>query len=267
MRGLHRQEVARRRAAAALVGGLALGASAAVRAEHDMGAMGADAGGAELSVGLTLEHATYDNALFLGSYQGVTPSLAWMRGRLGASVALGLYHVDENGRSVYGIGDAMLGAHVTAFATPALLAGVALHVMLPTGAEIDQLGMGHVMVMPAVWGSWRAAPLTVSASVGYGRGLASMSGTHGHGAGPIVDPMNLQELTGAGGVAVDVGGGVTVAGRAAGAVALGAGHARLFGGARLAWASPRLSTGVELQLGVVGDPFTLRGVVDTALRF
>jgi hypothetical protein len=60
---------------------------------------------------------------------------------------------------------------------------------------------------------------------------------------------------------------VRVGARAAGGIPIGAGAMRMIGAGRVAWGTPRITTGVELQLGVAGDPFTLRGVVDTALRF
>jgi hypothetical protein len=41
----------------------------------------------------------------------------------------------------------------------------------------------------------------------------------------------------------------------------------VIGAGRVAWGTPRVSTAFELQLGIAGDPFTIRGVVDTALRF
>lgn len=224
--------------------------------------------GSELSASLAVEAASYDTAIYGGTYQGVTPSLGWVRGRLGASATISLYRLDENGRRLYGLGDAMLGAHAMVFATDRLRTGAALHVMLPTGAELDHLGMGHVMVMPSAWAAWRAAPVTLSLGAGYGRALTTMAGGgHDHGTGPLVDPMNLQELSWSAGADLDVGHGVRLGGRTSGAAAIGAGRTRVIGGGRVAWSTPSVSAGFELQLGLVGDPFTLRGIVDTALRF
>jgi hypothetical protein len=233
-----------------------------------MASMAQDPDASEISARVAVEAASYDNTIYVGAYQAVTPSLGWAHGRFGASAAIGLYHVNENGRSVYGVGDAMLGAHVLVVAREHLLAGAALHAMLPTGSEPDSLGMGHVMLMPAAWASWRTAPWTVSATAGYSRGLTEMSGTvHVHGAGPLVDPMNLQELTWSASADLDLGHGLVVGGRTTGAAPIGMGRTRAIGGGRVAWGTPRITTGLELQLGLVGDPFTVRGVVDTALRF
>jgi hypothetical protein len=145
-------------------------------------------------------------------------------------------------------------------------AGLAIHVMLPTGAEIDNLGMGHGMVMPSLWASWRAPPWTVAASAGYSRALVDLGG-HDHGPAPLVDPMNMQELAFRAAADIDVGHGVQLGGRAQGGTPLGSGATHLFAGGRLAWGTPRVSTGFELQVGLAGDPFTVRGVLDSALRF
>jgi hypothetical protein len=225
--------------------------------------------GPEISASVAIVAAEYEAVLYAGAYQGITPSLGWSCGRLGASATISLYHLEENGRGLYGFGDAMLGGHAVVFASERLRAGAALHVMLPTGAALDDLGMGHVMAMPSVWAGWRAAPVTLSASAGYGRALTAMTrgAGHDHGTGPLVAPMNLQELSWSASADLDVGHRVRLGGRSSGAAAIGAGRTRVVGGGRVAWSTPRVSVGFELQLGLVGDPFTMRGVVDTALRF
>jgi hypothetical protein len=265
---LHQQEVAvgRTTAIAMLVGLVAPPAVGVARAEHDMATMEPHDGSSELSVGVTLEAAEFETLLYVGSYQGVAPSLGWTRGALGASATIGLYHLTENGLSRYGMGDAMVAGHVVVVATDAVQAGGAVHVLWPTGSEPAGLGMGHVMVMPSAWGTWRAHPFTISASAGYGRALVARGG-HDHGPMPLVDPMNLQELTWTAGADLDVGRGVRLGGRTIGAIPIGTGVARVIGAGRVAWGTPRLSTAFELQLGIAGDPFTIRGVVDTALRF
>ena len=224
------------------------------------------AGAPAVSVGVALEAAEFETTYYVGSYQGIAPQLGWTHGAFGATAAIGLYHITENGLSRYGVGDAMLAAHATVISADALQLGAALHVMCPTGSEIDGLGMGHVMVMPSVWGTWHTDPVAIHASAGYSRGLVSLDGHH-HGPMPLVDPMNLQELTWSAGADVDVGHAVRVGGRTIGAIPIGDGVARVIGAGRVAWGTPRVTTAFELQLGVAGDPFTIRGVVDTALRF
>lgn len=273
MRDVHPDEVAAGRAgplgcaATAALVGLAVLASGVARADHDMATMSDAARGDEVAIGLSVEAAEFDTAFYVGSYQGVAPSLAWMHGRFGASAAIGLYHLSENGASRYGNGDVALGGLVTVIDREAVHAGAALHVMLPTGSELDNLGMGHTMAMPSLWASWRGAPLTLAASAGYGRALTAIDAGHDHGPAPLIDPMNLQELTWSASADLDVGHGLQLGGRGRGAVPIGTGRTRMIAGGRVAWGTPRMSTGLELQLGLAGDPFTIRGVVDTALRF
>jgi hypothetical protein len=254
-------------AIAALAGSFAPVMPGVARADHDMATMSENHHeGSELSVGLSVEAAEFDTTYYVGSYQGITPSLAWMRGRFGATAMIGLYHLTENGLSRYGAGDAMLGGMASVVGGEAVQAGVALHVMLPTGSELDNFGMGHVMAMPSLWAIWRAAPVTVSLSTGYGRALTGLGG-HNHGLMPLVDPMNLQELTFSAAADLDVGHGLQLGARTLGGVPIGTGQTRMLGGGRLAWGTPRVSTGLEVQVGLAGDPFTVRGVLDTALRF
>jgi len=80
--------------------------------------------------------------------------------------------------------------------------------------------------------------------------------------------MNMSEVTFGGGGDVAITGGIRGGVRVAGGVPVGAvGHDRLIGAAHLAWGSRRVETSLEMQAGVVGDPFDVRGVVETALRF
>jgi hypothetical protein len=255
----------------ALAGPLAPFASGVARAEHDHEVAMSEShheDSSELSAGVSVEAAEFDSGFYVGSYQGVMPSLGWMRGRFGARASVSLYHIDENGLSVYGFGDAMIAGHATLLATETLQTGVALHLMFPTGSEVENLGMGHTMAMPSAWAAWRAHPLAITASAGYGRALVALGGAHhDHGPSPLVDPMNMQELTWSAGADLDVSHGVRVGCRALGAVPIGTGRTRAIGGGRVAWGTPRVSTAFELQLGMAGDPFTIRGVVETALRF
>ena len=256
---------------AALVGSFAPQVSSLAFADHDhqMTTMSENhQASSEVSVGVSVEAAAFDTLYYVGTYQGLRPSLGWAQGRFGASATLGLYHLLENGRGIYGLGDAMLGGHAMLLGTETLRTGVALHLMFPTGSEFDGLGMGHMMAMPSAWATWRSDPLTLMASAGYGRAVTALGGGHhDHGPSPLVDPMNLQELTWSAGADLEVGHGVRVGGRALGGIPIGAGRARVIGGGRVAWGTPRISTAFELQLGFAGDPFTLRGVVETSLHF
>jgi hypothetical protein len=103
-------------------------------------------------------------------------------------------------------------------------------------------------------------------TAGYSRAIGGDT-DHEHGMWPIVEPMNLSELTwsAAGDYAITRGivGGV----RISGGVPIGNGEDRVVAAVRVAWASGRFTTGGELQAGLVGDPFTVRGVLSTAMTF
>jgi len=269
---LHQREVsAAPRCAGAialvLVAWLVPRTAGADHAGHDM-AMSETHQMSELSAGIAVSAAQYDNPLYLGSYQSVAPAVGWMSQRFGAGATLALYHLTKNGLSVYGMGDAMVMAHATVITADELQAGIALHMMFPTGSERDGLGMGHTMAMPSAWATWRAQAVSVNASAGYGRALVSIGGgAHDHGPTPLVDPMNLQELTWDAGADVTVTQRLRVGGGARGAIPIGNGTNRVIGAGRVGWGTSRVSTGFELQVGIDGDPFTVRGVVETALRF
>lgn len=263
---IRRSPLRGRRVAVALV---MLAPLPVVRADHAMPG-GHDHDTSGLTAGVAVQAARFDNGIYAGSYEGIVPSVLWTRRWFSAAAMVGLYHLTENGLGRYGAGDAAIASHATVITTGTVHAGAALHVTAPTGAE-PWFGMSHAMVMPSVWARWRRDRLTVTATTGYCRAVAEITasgapGEHAH-RGPLVDPMNMQELTWDAGVDVDVRGGVHVGGRTLGAVPIGEGTTRVVGAGRVAWGTPRVSTGFELQLGLAGDPFTIRGVVDTALRF
>jgi hypothetical protein len=142
-------------------------------------------------------------------------------------------------------------------------------VSAPTGAELYGLGMGHTMVMPSAYAVWSHDRVTVTASAGYSRALGHMEPNHDHGVWPLVEPMNMSELSWS--VAADyaVAHGVHVAARTGGGHPVGnlIGHERVVGALRVGWGTGRVDTAVEVQTGFVGDPYTIRGLVETALHF
>jgi len=145
--------------------------------------------------------------------------------------------------------------------------GAMLAVSFPTGQETLGYGMGHIMMMPMAMGSWMIDRVTLSATAGYGRALVEL-GNHVHGMWPLVEPMNLQEVTFGGGGDVAIAHGVQGGVHVSGGVPVGAaGTDRVIGAARVAWGNRRLVTSAELQAGLAGDPFGIRGVIETALRF
>jgi hypothetical protein len=79
--------------------------------------------------------------------------------------------------------------------------------------------------------------------------------------------MNERELTWSAGGDTELGADFRAGARLAGGIPFGAGSERVVAGVRVGWDRGRVTTAAELQAGLAGDPFTLRGVVETALRF
>ena len=122
-------------------------------ADHNHGAGSAtERVSSSFEVGAQLVAARFTTRTFLGHYQGLIPSLQWSRGRFGVSANLGFYRLTENGRLLHGIGDVVLAGRVTLLGSSASQLGLSSAVSLPTGGRSVGLGMGHVMVMSAVWG-------------------------------------------------------------------------------------------------------------------
>ncbi len=222
------------------------------------------------SVGLVA--ASFSTPYFVGSYQGEATTVSWTHGRVGVAASLPVYHLDENGLGLRGLGDAMLHANADLAAVPWGRVGVMAMVSVPTADGQNGLGMGHWMAMPSVWTTTQIGRVALVASVGFSRSLSGLEDMRGPLGTPmvmsIVDPMNMSEITWSGGAAVALGGGVAASAHAMGGHPVeAAGVERVIGAGRLGWSNQRVSTGVELQAGLAGDPFTLRGIVDTAVRF
>jgi hypothetical protein len=244
-----------------------LGVSTLAYADHDGMHMAAEEPTSTVTAGLSVLAASFDSEFYGGSYEGVMPSLRWSYGRFGAGTSLAFYKLEANGLDTNGIGDVMADVDVRVASTATASLSVMLGFSLPTGDDLHGYGMGHVMAMPMLVGAWTHDRVTLTASGGFGRALTDL-GAHDHGMWPLVEPMNMSEVTFGGGGDVAITGGIHGGIRVSGGVPVGAvGHDRLIGAARLAWGSRRVETAAELQTGVVGDPFDVRGVVETALRF
>ena len=218
------------------------------------------------AAGVELVAARFETMTFIGDYQGVLPSVQWARGRFGATANLGVYRLMENGRRLYGVGDFAVSGQAVLLGRGAGHLGVAVPVSLPTGDDVTGFGMGHVMMMPTVWASWGTPRLLLGAAVGYGRALDGTT-HHDHGAWPLVEPMNMQEVTWGVNADVPLGRVIRAGVRASGGVAIGTGHDRAVGGLRAAWVEGRVETAAELQAGIAGDPFVVRGLVESVVHF
>jgi len=220
---------------------------------------------------MSLVAAGFDDPFFAsGDYQGAIASGGWQHGAFDVHALCGLYRLDENGATFYGPGDVTLGADWTwsrgALAlTPMIMASV------PTGNEMQGLGMGHVMAMPSVMGMWSGGRFGAALTIGFDRAVVSSLEGHDHGPMPLVEPMNMSELAGEarGDVAI---GPVRATARVAGAVPVGmpAGYrqaSRAIAAVGARWSHDRIDADGEVQIGLAGDPFTVRGLVETAVHF
>lgn len=267
---------------------LALLAPAAAHAQHDHGshhhgsgdpADPADPGGGpaprawgELDARLALIAASYRTPLFEGSYQGLAAAVGWSYRRLHLSAGAPIYRIERNGKPYTGLGDAMLHAQLTILSRETAALGAMAMVMLPTGRAAAGLGMGHTMLMSSAWASWTPRPLALSAALGYGRGLGGESAHAEHAPGqpwPLVEPMSFAEVTFDGSAMLALARGLGVGLGASGGIPAGDGghgRTRVIGGVRASWREGRVETTAELQAGLAGDPFRLRGLVAVAMR-
>jgi len=236
------------------------------RADHHDMEMGSGTAESHLQAGVSILAAHFDSTFYAGDYEGVVPAVAWWYGRTSVAVSMAMYSLEANGLRRSGVGDVMAMGQLRLVGGAERHAGIALGVTAPTGAERDGLGMGHVMVMPAVFGAWTAGRITYGTSFGYGRAWQELG--HVHGMWPLVEPMNMSELTWSGSGRVELGHHVETAAHVSGAIPVGAeGVSRLIGGVGAAWSHDAVSTGLELQMGFVGDPFVVRAIAETAVRF
>ena len=247
-----------------IAGAVALSASSAW-ADHDHAAHHAE-GARAFGAGVTMIAASYDSMFFVGNYQGVQPAVSWASKRFAAGASAAMYRIERNGASYYGFGDIVAHGQAMLVGNEHVHGGVVVGVTAPVGDEQHGLGMGHPMVMPAAYGTLAHEALVVTASAGYGRAIGGGS-DHDHGMWPLVEPMNMEELTWSASsdyaFEPELHGGA----RIAGGVPIGDGDTRVVAALRVGWLTGRFTTAAELQAGLVGDPFNLRGLVSTAMSF
>ena len=242
---------------------------------HDMAMMDAGAGSGDVAqpppfdASVQLIAASYSTLTYQGDYEGAIASVGYSYDRYMVGASLGTYRILLNGLESYGIGDLMVHAGATLVHAGEFQGGVVAMVSAPTGNELAGLGMGHTMLMPSAFGVWSHDRVTVTVNAGYNRALGQMEANHDHGVWPLVEPMNMSEISWGVGADYAVGLGMHVAARTGGGHPIGnlIGHERVVGALRVAWGTGRVDTGVEVQTGFVGDPYTIRGLLETALHF
>lgn len=218
-------------------------------------------------VGLSMTAARFDQMLYGGDYAGLGVHLGAHRGRFGARIELTAYHLRKNGAAIDGIGDLAVGVDALAYQHGALATGVGLGATLPTGAPLTGLGMGHPMLMPVAWVARDGARASLGASVGWCGAVQAEPSHHTHGAWPLVDPMSSSELTASIHGEVTVDGPFRAVAKLLVAIPLASQPTRMVAAIGGRWLGERSELGAELQAGLAGDPFTVRALVTSALRF
>jgi hypothetical protein len=198
-----------------------------------------------------------------GEYQGWFANASLAHEWFSADVALPFYRIAQTGSHAYGLGDLSLTARANLYRSPdrAFVAGPELGATLPTGDDKKELGMGHVMLMPGAFLAWHRGAVSLLTQLAYGRALMGSGHVHMDPM-PLVNPMNRSELTHAIGVSVAVQPALRVTGRLLGAVPFfdHAGSAREVLAPGLQVIMGAFDASLELQLPVVGKPFTSRTV-------
>lgn len=227
-----------------------------------------------LVAGVRLDAAGYRNSSYEGNYEGLAPALTFVHRRISALVLMPAYRISRNGRVQGGVGDLALAlrAPVPAFTTDRLRAGFGLAATFPTGDPGKGLGMGHVMLMPDFWWNLDLGPAQLGGTLGFGRALAR-AGTseHQHGPSPLVNPMNMSELEASIYGQARVHPRLAVRASAYAATPVGTadthGRTRVIASQGVVVNVRDLEIAAELQLGLAGQPFLARGVLQLGYRF
>ncbi len=213
--------------------------------------------------GFSLEAAAIDDGLGRrGSFQGAITSLEVSALGARARVALGGYRVDWANHAT-GLGDLQLAVQRAVATIGDTRVGAAMSATIPTGDVRDELGMGHPMVMPAVWARWADERSSLLASVVYG---SMLGGEHHEMIEPIVSPMNSEELAAAVRAARTIGR-TEVSASMSGAAPIGPGFSRGAIGAGARWVVAGSELGVDLSVPFGGTPIKTRLVVELMRGF
>lgn len=223
-------------------------------------------------VGLSSAFANFTTATTRGEYQGLFVNASLSHPWFMVEAALPMYRIAQTGSHAYGSGDVAVSArgHLYRSEDGEFVAGPELAATLPTGKASDDLGMGHVMLMPGAFLAWQAHDITLLAQLAYGRALGgSGHGHHAMGPAPIVNPMNKSELTHAFGVSYAVRPVLRVTARWLGAVTVAdhAGVARQIIAPGLQWISGAFDAAIEVQVPLAGDPFKTRTLISLGAQW
>jgi hypothetical protein len=239
--------------------------------------------GLGLHVSTSLEFAAYDNARGEGHWVGVALGAAYRRDFLRLRAQMPFYRLERNDETSTGPGDLIVGAEAALLRDEdRFAAGIGVAVSVPTGNASDDLGMGHFMLMPGLWGELTRDRTFVQAQVAYGRALASRddhaahehAGHHGSeqavmGPGPIVSPMNFSEIEGrlSGGYRIVELVRLRAGVDAAVPVADEQGESRAIAVVGVDFLPDPWNLALEGQLPFIGDPFSAKVSASAGFRF
>jgi len=167
---------------------------AVARAEHEHGMHSEPDAHAKVSVGAMA--ASYRSHLFEGEYQGAVVRASYVSRSFEIGASNALYRIVRNGKPDRGLGDLTVFGNANLFARGSSTGGAHVMAMLPTGDAMLGLGMGHVMLMPALWYAWTPDAGSLSVALGYSQAIGGghVHAAHGGGGWPLVDPMTASEM-------------------------------------------------------------------------
>ena len=249
-----------------------------VRAQHCHAPLTVDAPDHAYRVYAGLVAASFGEGADAGNYQGLFAGFAYQQPWWGTELRVPAYRLERPATNgTYGLGDVTLSASGTLLRQrdDSVRMGVELPVMLPTGDEGRELGMGHVMLMPDLLLALDLEPVTFRAQIGYGQVIGSEPMQHHHHAAggvmrsPLVNPMNRSELEHALIASLGLRRHTSIHVGWLGAVPIHdpTGVTRqilVFGAAARVDA---VELGFDIQRPVAGDPFFLRGVLQLTATF
>ena len=152
--------------------------------------------------------AHFESESSRGLYEGVGVRLSYRRAPFRVGVRLPYYRLLERSGTVNGFGDLDAKVEAALYRDDGLSVGASVSASFPTGSAEKQLGMGHVMGGPSVWGLREIEDFFAGAELGYSRAFGADSDDdaaahephHDHAkmasAHPtsIPNPMNREEL-------------------------------------------------------------------------
>jgi hypothetical protein len=216
----------------------------------------------------------FDRVQGKGDYEGLAATLKVRAGGARWGVTVPTWRIARAGSTTGGLGDVALRAEVplVSLFDRALEVGVGVGATLPTGRSEDELGMGHAMAMPWLFGSLRLGLVNGEIEVGSAHAFAdhvhttTANGEVLHVSRPVVDPMNANEIWGSAAVSVPLGLFQLVP-TLRGARPLGEGERRLNAGLGVRVPIGPVSAAAGAELPLDGDAFTWRTYLRGTLTF